>query len=178
MKLSYKEQKYVDKIAAALDELQTYLSKHGSSKRWNQSKWFLHLAKIKSIQGNFNLNLHFLACVLAKRFLNNSHCFNKSLDVGNKPQGAAGVDILVTTANREKIAAEVKTTTPYGKSDFGAQQKESFLKDFKKLKKAKADFKYLFVTDPKAYEFVIRRYTPKLAGVTIVCLSTDKKHKV
>lgn len=58
----------------------------------------------------------------------------------------------------------------YHKDDLGAQQRASFLKDFKKLSQNSAEYKYYFVTEPETFRVVRRRYHKHLEGVTLVLL--------
>ncbi|WP_407311744.1 hypothetical protein [Desulfosporosinus sp. SB140] len=107
---------------------------------------------------------------MAKDFLCKKHSF-KRFDVAKKPQSAPGLDIDELTLEGERVIAEIKTTIPYGKTDLGSQQKEMFKKDFEKLHKNEANYKYFFVTEPRTYEIVNERYLPKLKGVNVVLLS-------
>jgi hypothetical protein len=52
-----------------------------------------------------------------------------------------------------------------------AQQKQRFLEDFAKLRNTPAELKYLFVTEARTYEILVRRYAPQNPGVQIVLLS-------
>jgi ABC-type hemin transport system ATPase subunit len=45
-----------------------------------------------------------------------------------------------------------KYVESYKEDDFGSQQRTSFAKDLAKLTKAVADYKYLFLTAPRAFE--------------------------
>jgi hypothetical protein len=172
MKLSEKEHEQFDKITASLDELQKYLSEERSTRQRDLADWFSRLAAIKSIQGNFSQQLSFFSCLLARNFLHARHDFDKPIDAAERPQSAPGLDIRATTTNGEVVVAEIKTTTPYNGDDLGSNQRKSFYIDFNKLARAKANFKYFFLIDPKAYRVVTKRYLSKLKGVTIVCLAT------
>lgn len=50
----------------------------------------------------------------------------------------------------------------YNVSELGAHQRQAFLRDFKKLRENKADYKYFFVTERHAYEVIRRHYAKYL----------------
>ncbi len=133
------------------------------------SRVFGILREVKALLGNLNNDISFAASVLAKEFLTDRHDL-RNLDVSLKPQGAPGLDIDERTAQGERVVAELKTTTPYGATDLGAQQKATFEKDFTKLARAEAEHKYFFVTDRRTFDIVLKRYSVRLGGVTLVLL--------
>src|SRR5687768_3746497 len=60
---------YLERIRARLADLREYLSGVTLSENSHLPEFFAALAKIKAIQGNINNDLSFLACLLAKRYL-------------------------------------------------------------------------------------------------------------
>ena len=134
--------------------------------------WLRYLAALKTLQGNSSNDMSFLACLLAKEYLEQQHG-PLGLDVAAKAQGAAGLDIDVTTTAGARIVAEVKTMTPYRVREFGGNQRTAFKKDFAKLRTEVATHTYLFVTDPVAYQVLLMHYEADLAGVNLVLLDPD-----
>ncbi len=124
---------------------------------------------IKQIQGNLSNDLSFVACLMAKRYLAQHHGVS-DFDAAAKAQGAPGVDIDVRVTDGPRIVGEIKTTDPYLPNDFGAQQKLKFREDFAKLNKIPADVKYLFVTEVRTYEILVKKYASEIPGVRIVLL--------
>ena len=109
--------------------------------------------------------------MLAKSFLKKK--FGVSFDAAEKPQGAPGIDIELTTDSGESIAAEIKTAVPYQVVDFGSAQITSLKKDFAKLVAAKATHKYMLVTDQSTFQILKKeKYTKLMPGVRIVNLVT------
>src|SRR3954470_19948246 len=132
--------------------------------------WYRFLSVIKFTQGNFSNDVSFVACLLVKRFLAARHP-GVVFDATAKAQGAAGLDVDLNTPEGKRIIAEIKTTDPYKLEDFGGQQKTKFRDDFAKLNKNVADFKYLFVTEQRTYEILLKRYASEIPGVRIVLLT-------
>ena len=133
-------------------------------------KYFNH---IKEIMGNFNTDVSFISCLMAKDYL----CSQFDLghfDVSEKSQSAPGPDIEVYTAEGKKIIAEIKSTIPYKDNDFGSQQINSLRNDFSKLKKSSADYKYMFVTNESAYNILNKKYSAELDGIMLVLLERKK----
>jgi hypothetical protein len=125
-----------------------------------------YLSSIRLILGNLSNSVSFAASLLAKQYL------AERFDIGEfcaaaKPQGAPGPDIEIRTSNAQTILGEIKTTLPYGVSDFGAAQKREFQKDFDKLNASKADFRFLFVTEERTFNLLKAKYASKIPGVTI-----------
>src|SRR5690606_4199123 len=94
--------------------------------------WFRYLAALKETVGNFHQWLSFISCLLAKRYLHERFDM-RPFDVGIKPQGAPGLDILAETLTGEQIIAEIKTTVPYLVTRLGSAQRDSILRDIEKL---------------------------------------------
>lgn len=129
--------------------------------------------QIKEIIGNFNNDISFISCLMAKKFLRRQF-FIKNFDVSEKKQSAPGLDIEVYTNDLKKIIAEIKTTKPYKENDFGANQIESLRNDFKKLHNSVADYKFLFVTEKKAFEVLERKYSKEYEGIKLVLLEKEE----
>lgn len=134
-----------------------------------------YLSSIKSIQGNLSNDISYIATLLAKSFLQ-SRFDLLAWDAAEKPQGAPGLDIDVSTRARERIIGEIKTTVPYGKSDLGSNQKAMFDKDFAKLTRASADHKFMFVTESRTFDLLcLPKYCRKIPGVTVVDLISGRE---
>jgi len=155
--------------------LREYLESHFLTFPPDAAQWHEYLASVRAIQGNLSNDGSFIATLLAKAFIAARH--GASFDAAEKPQGAPGIDVLLTAPDGTKIAAEIKTTVPYNGPDFGAQQAASFKKDFEKLAASNADAKYLLVTNHLAFEALKRpKYTRQMPGVRIVDLVSGKEH--
>jgi hypothetical protein len=115
----------------------------------------------------------FVATLLAKEYLAGRHS-GCAFDCAAKSQSAPGLDINVVVGN-QRIVGEIKTTYPYNETDFGAAQLDSFRADFAKLAAAKADAKYLFLTEPEAFDVLSKRYRRELRGVSVVSLLDGRK---
>lgn len=164
-----RERSYRDRILEKLVELRDYLNAQSLDPDGSPSDWYHHLNQIKCILGNANNDMSFIGALLAKSYLVNRFGV-VAFDAAEKAQGAPGLDIDVTVG-RERIVGEIKTTTPHNGPDFGGQQKVMFDKDFAKLAAAKADYKFMFVTETATFDILCRTsYRGKLAGVTIVQL--------
>lgn len=127
------------------------------------------LNQIKEIMGNFNNDISFVSCLMAKEFLETQFHL-KEFDVSEKSQSASGLDIEVYTEDSKRIVAEIKTTCPYKTNDFGSNQIESLRNDFRKLRTAQADYKFLFVTEKSAYEVLERKYSKEIDGIILILL--------
>ncbi|HVS39086.1 MAG TPA: hypothetical protein VMS17_26240 [Gemmataceae bacterium] len=171
MAQSAREIAYLKAARTRLGELSQYLNTINLTEESDVSAWFATLARIKEVQGNFNNDISFVACLLAKQYLE-KHFGVTDFDAASKPQGANGLDIDVATPNGERVVAEIKTIVPYkaANKDFGSAQKKSFRADFEKLNKTKALHKLLFVTDSMTYDLVQRKYTKEIPGVQVVLL--------
>jgi hypothetical protein len=168
------EAAYLERIRARLVDLREYLGKVSLSKNSHVAHWFVALAKIKAIQGNINNDLSFLACVLAKKYLEKQFGLT-NFDAGAKAQGAPGLDIDLVTPSGDRVIAEIKTTVPYSGAlnDLGSNQKDKFRDDFYKLNNATADYKFFFVTDKATLEVVKRKYSREIPGVEIILLDLE-----
>lgn len=134
---------------------------------------FKYFNRIKEIMGNFNTDVSFITCLMAKDYLCNQFDL-EYFDVSEKSQSAPGPDIEVYTAEGKKIIAEIKSTIPYKDNDFGSQQINSLRNDFSKLKNSSADYKYMFVTNESAYNILNIKYSAELEGIMLVLLEQKK----
>lgn len=160
----------VDDIKHRLDRVRAHLTKNEFPALDDVSAWFSYLAVLKSIQGNFNNDVSFLATLMAKKYLEQKFGL-QHFDAAQKPQGAPGLDIDVYLPNGQRIIAEIKTTTPFKSNDLGAQQKAMFTKDFNKLADTDADVKIFFLTERVTFELMKKpKYSSQLVGVVIVLL--------
>lgn len=155
-----------------LYKLQNYLENFYYDNSQDIYSLFQLFNNIKEILGNFNTDVSFISCLMAKDYLCHRFTFNK-FDVSEKSQSAPGLDIVVYTDDSKKIIGEIKTTNPYKENDFGAQQIDSLRKDFEKLKVNSADFKFLFVTNKRAFEILKRKYTNELPNINLVLLEKE-----
>jgi hypothetical protein len=135
-------------------------------------KCFRLLKQVKDTLGNSNNDVSFVATLLAKAYLARRHS-GCAFDGAGKSQSAPGLDIDVVVGAR-RIVGEVKTTYPYNETDFGAAQLDAFRADFRKLAAARADAKYLFLTEPEAFDVLRKRYRRELRGVRVVSLLDGK----
>lgn len=166
--LTARESQQLAVIVQRVNEVRRFLAR-SSPTGGDVSAWFRYLAELKSIRGNADNDLSFLACILAKRHLLLIHG-ELSLDMAVKPQGARGLDVDCRDRDGRRIVGEIKTTTPYKLNDFGAQQWKSMRSDRRKLREAVATFKYFFVTDERAAEILSCRCAADLAGIDLVRL--------
>lgn len=170
MNASVREIDMLMKVAEKVNQLGDYLNLETLNKNSLElSYWYSYIAQIKKILGNFDNDVSFIACLMAKAFLCKNHSF-AILDVATKSQSAPGLDIDKVTIDGDRVIAEIKTTVPYGETDLGSQQKETFYKDFEKLQNNAAAYKYFFVTELRTFNIVKQRYLGRLEGVTVVLL--------
>jgi hypothetical protein len=139
--------------------------------------WYKYLAMMKEIQGNTSNDISFVACLMAKEYLYRKLPM-KPFDVASKPQGAPGLDLDERTQSNQRVIGEIKTTVPYKKDDLGAQQRESFKKDFQKLNSERADYKFFFVTEERTFNIIKKKYAQEIPGVTIVLLITGEDYRI
>jgi hypothetical protein len=168
------EHRYCTEIRARIAQARAFLLSDDLADPPDPKALFHFLAKLREIQGNVSNDVSFAATLMAKAYL--SAKFGVSFDAAEKPQGAPGIDIDVLTGSGERIVAEIKTTVPYQRSDFGAQQAASFKKDFVKLAGAAAMHKFLFVTDRGTYLALRKtKYVVQIPGVRVVNLLTGEE---
>lgn len=173
--LTRAEEGSLNEIAEKVRALRDFLTTHelpADSSRVDE--WFRFLGITKAILGNFNNDVSFVTTLLAKFYLAQKHA-GLIFDAAEKRQSAPGLDIDVRLVDGKRIIGEVKTVEPYQLTDFGAQQRAAFLKDFAKLANAAADYKYLFLGTARAFEVVRERYREELKGVQVVCLTDNKE---
>ena len=139
-------------------------------------QWLEYLCRIRAIFGNLSNSISFIATLLAKRHLATRLDLG-GFDAAEKAQGAPGVDIDVNSPDGRHIVAEIKTTVPYGETDFGAAQKREFQKDFDKLNESNAAHKFMFVTDDRTFELLRSKYASRIPGVCIVNLVNGEEHR-
>ena len=162
-------------IEGKVSELRVFLNKYElPSDTSRLDGWYYFLNAVKTILGNFNNDVSVVATLLAKSYLT-KHFSHLEFDACIKRQGASGLDVNILTTDGRRIIGEIKTVDPYNLNDFGAQQRDTFQKDFDKLSKTTADHKYLFLTQPRAFEVIQRKYRQRLAGVTVVCLTDGRE---
>jgi hypothetical protein len=172
--LTSKEKNYCSEIAARVSRMRTFLNENNLADPPDAAAWHSFLSALCSIQGNINNDGSFVATLLAKKYLQSK--FRVDFDAADKPQGAPGIDIDVRTLEGQHIVAEIKTTVPYKPSDFGGNQADHFKKDFAKLTASKADYKFLFVTDSRAFAFLQKdKYRKMMPAVRIVHLGTGQE---
>jgi hypothetical protein len=123
------------------DELvRRFVHRGGLSDPPNAKQWIEYLCAIRAIFGNLNNSISFVATLRAKEYLA-TQLYLSGFDAAEKARGAPGLDIDIRNPDRRHIVAELKTTVPYGQTDFGAAQKREFQKDFDKLNKLNATHK-------------------------------------
>ncbi|WP_333637916.1 hypothetical protein [Tissierella praeacuta] len=170
MNILDQEQKMLDDLAGKVEKLQEYLvNENFSQDNQDMGYWYSYITQIKRIIGNFDNDISFISCLMAKEFLCRKHRF-KTFDISAKSQSAPGLDVDEMTLDGHRVIAEIKATIPYKETDLGSQQKLMFFKDFNKLRDNKAHYKYFFVTEIKTFKIVLNRYLDRLEGVTIVLL--------
>ena len=131
-------------------------------------------AKVKKIIGNYHNHLSFIANLMAIDWLEEKENLRYSGDAPTiKSQTATGFDIDFCDVIKGRIIGEIKTTDPTGKSSFGSRQKDSITTDFENLKKGHkskeihketANYRYMFVTDKKAFEKIKCLFDKKNMG--------------
>jgi hypothetical protein len=172
--LTERERRYCTEIKARIAQAREFLLSDDLADLPEPKALFQFLAKLRQIQGNVSNDVSFAATLLAKQYL--SAKFDVTFDAAEKPQGAPGIDIDVLTASGDRIVAEIKTTVPYQRSDFGAQQAASFKKDFVKLAGVTAMHRFLFVTDKGAFQALQKpKYLAQIPGVRVVNLITGEE---
>ncbi|GHV46045.1 hypothetical protein AGMMS49546_33330 [Spirochaetia bacterium] len=169
MKMTDGEKKQLFDTISMVNELKNYLNSSSINQTDDIGQIFKYLNGIKDIQGNFNHSISYVSCLLAKEYLQENYGIN-NMDVSIKPQGANGLDFDEKLNNGKRIIGEIKTIKPYGENDFGAQQKREFREDFRKLNETSADYKILFVTEPKSFQILNEKYLKELNNVKIVLL--------
>lgn len=170
-KLSNEEIDYIESLSKKIDQVRAFLTDDVPSNFANEDviEQYEAMKGFRRIMGNIDNDLSFLGCLLIKEFLNQRHSFSE-LNMALKPQGSPGLDVDEKTTNGKRIIGELKTTYPYKENDLGANQKNTFMKDFEKLQQNVADIKYFFVTESKTFDIVRSKYSQYLKGVNLVLL--------
>jgi hypothetical protein len=168
MKISEPETRYSRTIHEKLQELRAFLTDNALDPAAHPADAYLFLSKLKSVLGNLNNDISFVATLMAKDYLSR-HFDVSAFDAAAKAQGAPGIDIEFCTQDGMRVAAEIKTTFPY-QLGFGAKQHEMISKDIDKLKKSNADVKFLFLTERLSFEAArkVRNWTG--CGIRVVLL--------
>ncbi len=172
--LTQKEIKKLEELKDKFLKLHNLLNNSEYSVYSDLYEQYQYLNKFKEDLGNFNNDLSYIACLMAKQYLLKKHNFSHDLDVSLKAQGAKGLDIDETTLENERCIAEIKTIFPYGENNFGSKQRESFRADFKKLKNNDAKYKYLFVIEEKSFNILKKKYISELTDITTVLLPSGQ----
>lgn len=174
MDLTVLERQYKNKIVENLKALRKLLNELPLYSESSTETLFEQVSLFKLTQGNINNASSFLAVLLAKRYLCSKLAL-KPFDCAEKPQGAPGLDLDLTTEDGRRLIAEVKTTEPYMRNDLGAQQRATFLRDFDKLNNTSADLKYFFVSEHRTFDLMKRKYAQKIPGVIVVLVTTGEE---
>jgi hypothetical protein len=176
MKWSAAEADYCRRIAEKDAQLRELLARVQLQQPPDARSWYLYLSAIKAIEGNLNNSLSFVATLLARDYL--MERFDVVwFDAGAKAQGAAGFDIDACTSAGERVVGEIKTTSPYHGSAFGAAQKREVEKDILKLTHAQAAQRVLFVTDPATFTILGGpRYARRVQRLLIVDVIARNEH--
>src|SRR5215217_2277489 len=128
MELTPAEQRYLETIDRRLDEIRSLLDERANpTLRSAAAEWYGYLEAMKIITGNASNDMSFVAGLMAKDYLVRKLPM-RSFDVAAKAQGAPGLDIDERTLHGKRVVAEIKTTSPYGAYDLGAQQQSTFKK--------------------------------------------------
>jgi hypothetical protein len=162
-------------IERRVNELRQFLNTHELEECTNFVSWYKYLNSMKGILGNFDNNISYVATLLAKQYITN-HFKILPFDAAEKPQGAPGMDIDITTREGKRIIGQIKTTMPYGKNDFGSNQKTHIKKDLESLKNSRADYKFMFVTEFLTFELLKEKYLSPNSGLKLVNLLSDKEY--
>lgn len=170
-KLSNEEIHYIKSISNKMDKVRRFLTDNMTSDFLNKNviNQYEVLKNFRKIIGNIDNDLSLLGCLLIKEFLEQRHSFSE-LNMALKPQGSPGLDFDERTIDGKRVIAELKTTYPYKENDLGANQKSTFIKDFEKLQKNEAEYKYFFVTESQTFDIVQSKYSHYLKGINLVLL--------
>jgi hypothetical protein len=164
-----REQAYCEEIVDRVNRMRALLAGRTLDSTSAPAMLYEFLAALKQIQGNASNDISFVATLLAKDYLEEQH--GVFFCAAQKPQSAPGMDIDVTATDGRRVVGEIKTTVPYQRVDFGAQQAAMFKKDFAKLIATQAEHKYLFVTERATFEVLKKpKYLKLMPGVRVVLL--------
>jgi len=129
-----------------------------------------YMNKIKSIIENYNTDISFISCLMAKEYLIDKYEI-ENFDIGSKSQTAPGLDIDLMTKDGIHIIAEIKATMSIRNSNLGSQQRDKICEDLRKLNEQNADKKYFFVTEQNTYNIIIKKLKRELNDIEIVLLN-------
>jgi len=148
-KLTQSESEALKTTAKKLCELRDFLDSFPLDEKLDLRRLKTAVEQVQEIQGNLANDGSLIACVLARQFLQRRFEIPE-FDAAAKLQGAPGLDVDVLTSSQERIIGEVKTTVPCGRQrrDLGANQKATFIKDFKKLERQEAHHKFFLSRTP------------------------------
>ena len=133
------------------------------------------LIGLKNFIGNIDNRIHDSAMVLVSDYLKAKHPKIKNDDWNFKMGSQIGTDIEGIVDGGQKVIGELKTTKPYGLTDFGAKQKEMILKDLERLESANVKNKYFFVIDSDSFNILKDKYQKKFPNVKIVNILKPEK---
>jgi hypothetical protein len=74
-----------------------------------------------------------------------------------------------------RIVAEIKATVPHKGHRLGAAQIQTWRKDFAKLNRENAAYKFFFVANKAAFDVVRELYATHIPGVIVVLLTTEEE---
>lgn len=167
------ESRYCEAISEKDQALRAHLASNNFPASAGPRDWLQYLAGIKSVLGNINNDLGFVATLLVKQYLMERFGVT-DFDAAGKPQGSSGVDIRARTPGGQTIVGEIKTTKPY-QPGFGAAQRTSMLKDLARLAASTATHRIMFVIDPDAFAALCKpTFSSRAPGVEIVDLLTRR----
>ena len=106
--MDIRELHLLQEIHNRLNRVKSFLTENTFPDYENVFVWFDYLNNIKSIQGNFNNDISFLATLLAKQYLEKTYSLQK-FNAADKPQGSPGLDIDVRLPDGRRLVAEIKT---------------------------------------------------------------------
>jgi len=171
MELTKKEQEKVNDISMKLKQISSFIKTSFSNSDQEIEQIFNVLMGLKSIQGKIHNDSSFIATLSAKKFLCAKYK-EINFDATDKAQGAPGLDIDFRTKDDSRIIGEIKTTFPYKKHDFGANQQDNIMNDLRKLQSENADEKYFFLTENESFNILKKdKYKDYLNGISVVLLT-------
>lgn len=129
-------------------------------------KNFEFLIGLKNFIGNIDNRIHDSAMVLVEDFLKVTHPEIEDWDFKMGSQN--GLDIEGSIDGIHRVIGELKTTKPYGTTDFGAQQKATILNDLERLESNDIEYKYFFVIDSNSLDILLKKYHDKFPTVNMV----------
>ena len=147
------EQTICNAIRARETALRKFLESHHLSQNVDPAGWLRHLAGIRQTIGNINYGLTFVAMLLVKQYFERRFG-DINFDAGATPPGAgaAAARVQARTPDGETIIGEIKTVAPSQLSSVGTQR-DAMVKDLARLAAAaRADYRFLFVTDGESYK--------------------------